>query len=224
MMRCLIAFALVAVFCWGCGGNENVKRITLDSLVEDKPAPKPAPPKDSVAVQQQPGSPARDSVMLVASRVLQSLKNKDYRSFASYFHPKDPVLFSPYGNINVANSKKLLAKDFLESIEKNWTLTWGVYDGTGESMKIKVVPYIEKFIYDADYLQAKQTSFDQVVQKGNSLNNMAEVFPGLHFVDFHVEGKDPQYSGMDWRSLRLVFKMYNNEYYLVAVIHDQWTI
>lgn len=223
-MRCLIAFALMAVFCSGCGGNENMKRITLDSLVEDKPAAQPAPPKDTIVAPAQPNSPVRDSVMLVASQVLQSLKNKDYRSFASYFHPKEPVLFSPYGHINVANSKKLLAKDFLESIEKNWTLTWGVYDGTGESMKIKVVPYLEKFVYDADYLQASQTSFDQVVQKGNSLNNIAEVFPGLHFVDCHVEGKDPQYNGMDWRSLRLVFKMHNNAYYLVAVIHDQWTI
>lgn len=223
-MRCLVAFALLAVFCIGCNSNENVKRITLDSLVEEKPAPKAEQPKDTTVVQEQPGSPAKDSVMLVAARVLQSLKSKDYRSFASYFHPKEPVLFSPYGHINVANSKKLLAKDFLESIEKNWTLTWGAYDGTGESMKVKVLPYIEKFIYDADYLNAKQSAFNQVIKKGNSLNNLSEVFPGLHFVDYHMPGSDPQYNGMDWRSLRLVFKMYNNEYYLVAVIHDQWTI
>lgn len=224
MMRCSVAFALIAFFCVGCGNSENVKRITLDSLVEEKPAPKAEQPKDTTAVQEQPHSPAKDSVMLVAAKVLQSLKNKDYRSFASYFHPKEPVLFSPYGHINFASSKKLLAKDFLESIEKNWTLTWGVYDGTGESMKIKVLPYIEKFIYDADFLNAKQSGFDQVIKQGNSLNNLAEVFPGLHFVDYHVPGNDPQYNGMDWRSLRLVFKMYNNEYYLVAVIHDQWTI
>lgn len=221
-MRFLIAFACLFVLFAGCSNNENVKRITLDSLVENKPAPQAAKPKDTAVVPEQPKSPVHDSVLLAASQVLQSLKNKDYRSFASYFHPKEPVLFSPYGYINKAISKKLLAKDFLESIEKNWTLTWGVYDGTGESMKLKVIPYLDKFVYDADYLSTDQSAFDQVIKKGNSLNNLTEVYPGLHFVDYHFPGTDP--SGMGWRSLRLVFKMYNNEYYLVAVIHDQWTI
>lgn len=221
-MRFLIAFACLCILLTACNSNENVKRITLDSLVENKPAPQAVKPKDTVVAQEQPKSPVHDSVLLVASQVLQSLKNKDYRSFARYFHPKETVLFSPYGHINKATCKKLLAKDFLESIEKNWTLTWGVYDGTGESMKIKVIPYLDKFVYDADYLSSDQSAFDQVIKKGNSLDNLAEVYPGLHFVDYHIPGTDP--SGMDWRSLRLVFKKYNNEYYLVAVIHDQWTI
>jgi (p)ppGpp synthase/HD superfamily hydrolase len=29
---------------------------------------------------------------------------------------------------------------------------------------------------------------------------------------------------MDWRSLRLVFEKKNDIWYLVGIIHDQWTI
>jgi hypothetical protein len=37
-------------------------------------------------------------------------------------------------------------------------------------------------------------------------------------------GFDPEYEGMDWRSLRLVFEKKNDIWYLVGIIHDQWTI
>jgi len=29
---------------------------------------------------------------------------------------------------------------------------------------------------------------------------------------------------MDWRSLKLVFKKYEDRFYLVGIIHSEWTI
>jgi len=43
-------------------------------------------------------------------------------------------------------------------------------------------------------------------------------------VEYHFPGIDPQYGGLDWRSLRLVFQQSGGEWYLVGIIHDQWTI
>jgi hypothetical protein len=42
-------------------------------------------------------------------------------------------------------------------------------------------------------------------------------------VEYYFPGFDLQLQGMDWRSLRLVFTLYDNTWYLVGIIHDQWT-
>jgi hypothetical protein len=73
-------------------------------------------------------------------------------------------------------------------------------------------------------LHAPQKSFDAVIGKGNSIDNLKETYPQLHFTEYHFKGFDEKYKGLDWTSLRFVYKKYNNAYYLVAVIHDQWTI
>jgi hypothetical protein len=59
---------------------------------------------------------------------------------------------------------------------------------------------------------------------GNSIDNSQEYYPGARIVEYYFPGFDPQYAGMDWRSIRLVFMEENNIWYLVGIIHDQWTI
>jgi hypothetical protein len=43
-------------------------------------------------------------------------------------------------------------------------------------------------------------------------------------VEYHFSGFDKKFEGMDWASLKLVFENSNNEWYLVGIVHDQWTI
>lgn len=164
----------------------------------------------------------KDSIQKVAALVLKALKAKDYSRFTSYFHPVEGVRFSPYGFIDFTH-KQILAKDFLEAIDKHWILTWGHYDGSGEAIKLRVKPYIDRYIYNADYLAAEKKDYDSFIGNGNSINNLKEIYPQLHFTEYYFSGFDQKYNGLDWSSLRLVFKKYQNNYYLVAVIHDQWT-
>ncbi len=84
--------------------------------------------------------------------------------------------------------------------------------------------YFGKFVYDEDFLNAKQKSINEFLGSGNSLNNLREVFPGSDFTEFYFPGFDPKYEGMDWRTLRLVFKTENNRPWLIAIVHDEWTI
>ena len=81
------------------------------------------------------------------------------------------IRFSPYGFIDPTH-KQVLAKDFLEAITRNWILTWGHVDGSGEAIKIRVKAYVDKFVYNADYLHAPQKSYDMVIGKGNSIDNL----------------------------------------------------
>ena len=206
-MRCLF-IAILALFLFiGCnrnkGNNAQEGRTTIDRVAQKKTN--------------------KDSIEAVALKILTALKAKDYTAFASFFHPVEGVRFSPYGFVDPTH-KKVLAKDFLEAIERNWTLTWGHFDGSGNAIKMKVKPYLEQFIYNADYLNAEKKSFDSFIGQGNTINNLKETYPQLHFTEYYFKGSDEKYKGLDWTSLRFVFKKYDNDYYLIAVIHDQWTV
>ena len=60
--------------------------------------------------------------------------------------------------------------------------------------------------------------------QGNTLINSSEIYKDAIIIEYHFSGFDPQYEGMDWRSLRLAFEKVNDIWYLVGIIHDQWTI
>ncbi|NLE25228.1 MAG: hypothetical protein GX625_07790, partial [Clostridiaceae bacterium] len=80
------------------------------------------------------------------------------------------------------------------------------------------------FIYDVDFASAEKIGYNEILGHGNTLENSAEVYKDSMVVEYHFPGLDPQYEGMDWRSLRIVFEKHNDTWYLVGIIHDQWTI
>jgi len=203
MKRLFIAFAAALLFI---------------SCNQNKPSEQKAVAEKPVAKKTQ-----KDSIEAVGLKALKALKEKDYSGFASCFHPVDGVRFSPYGFIDPTH-KHVLAKDFLEAIDKNWTLTWGHFDGSGEAIKMKVKPYIDRFIYNADYLNAEKKSYNEFIGQGNTINNLKESYPQLHFTEYYFKGFEEKYKGLDWTSLRFVYKKHENAYFLVAVIHDQWTV
>ncbi|RYF95435.1 MAG: sporulation protein, partial [Chitinophagaceae bacterium] len=99
--------------------------------------------------------------MEAAKTVLKALQAKDLELFTTYFPANKPVLFSPYGYIDVEQIKKLSSRDLLQSVEKKWVLTWGSFDGSGDPIKLTVPDYFRKFVYNADYLNADQARVNE---------------------------------------------------------------
>jgi hypothetical protein len=101
---------------------------------------------------------------------------------------------------------------------------WGVFDGSGEPIEMTFLDYYARFIYDADFAWPAAVGFNEIVGAGNTINNLAEVYPQAQVVEFHLPGSDPRFGGLDWRSLRLALEQVGDTWYLVAVVHDEWTI
>jgi hypothetical protein len=102
--------------------------------------------------------------------------------------------------------------------------TLGIYDGSGLPINLTSTEYYNKFIYDVDFVNAPGISYNRIIGKGSIINNAFEVYPNTIIVEYHFSGFDPKYEGMDWRSLRLVFEEKDTVWYLIGIIHDQWTI
>lgn len=154
--------------------------------------------------------------------IIQSLKDKNYKSFAEYIHPEKGVRFSMYAFVNPEQDKKLSKADFEKYQPSKTIFTWGAMDGTGDLYKATINDYLGKWVYSKDFATG-QVSLNEFQGSGNSLNNLKKIYPNADFAENFIKGSEAN-SGMDWKCLRLVFEKFNGKYYLVAVINDQWTI
>lgn len=159
-----------------------------------------------------------------ADKVLISLKQRDMNKLAETVHPQKGVRFSPYAYVQKEKHIVFLKDDIVNALNDNKKILWGEFDGTGEPIYFTFNEYMNRFVYDHDYLLAPETVFNEETKRGNSLNNVKEAYPDGVFIEYYFPGFDPQYNGMDWRALRLVFEKHDDEWYLTGIIHDEWTI
>ncbi|EMT44909.1 hypothetical protein [Anoxybacillus flavithermus] len=165
---------------------------------------------------------ANPSLLSVALDVVAALKNKDMNALASYVH-SNGLRFSPYGHVDVQNDLQFSASQLSSLLSSTQVYQWGVYDGSGDPIQLTFQDYFDRFVYDVDFANPHMIGNNVVVGTGNMINNIQQVYSNSSFIEFHFTGFDPQYNGMDWRSLRLVFEQENGQWKLVGIIHDEWT-
>ena len=215
-MKYMIVYA-AAVFLLSCYQTGSDKTISNDSLaVSTTDSFKPVPGTDS--------APENDSTLLFrkATEILSAVKKGNYQSFAGFIHPQLGTRFSPYAYIDTVKDKKLLANEFIALEKQNKKINWNsAFSEDTELLNVK--EYFAKFVYDVDFINAELKSLNKFHSQGTDLNNIQDVYPQNNIVEFFFPGFDKKYDGMDFRGLRLVFKMQDKIPYLVGVVHDKWT-
>lgn len=164
------------------------------------------------------------AVLLTTKEVLTALKEKDHDRFAEYFHPVQGVRFSPYAYVDSASDIVLTKEKFLKLADSKERVHWGDYDGSGDPIKMNIRTYFKKFVYDKDFLNAEKTNLNEIHGRGNTPDNLETVYLSSPYTESYFSGFEEKYSGMDWRALKLVYGKHEGKYYLIAVIHSEWTI
>jgi hypothetical protein len=158
-----------------------------------------------------------------ASQVIHALSSQDMDALAEHVHPARGLRFSAYSY--VSDEDLLFGPEKIRGLfDDPGVYNWGRFDGTGDPIQMTFAEYFGRFVYDVDFARPEKIGFNQFIGSGNTINNLPEFYPEAEFVEYHFSGFDPQYGGMDWRSLRLAFEQVEGEWYLVVVIHDEWTI
>jgi hypothetical protein len=171
-----------------------------------------------------------DPAAALAAQAILALRDQDIPELAGLVHPVKGITFSPYAYVRplqgaLGEADLVFSRDQLLGLWTDPTVyRWGRYDGSGEPIDLTFEQYYQRFVYDVDFAQPDVVGFNDMVGQGNTPNNIADVYPLAQTVEYHFEGFDPQYAGMDWRSLRLVLEEYEGDWYLVGIVHDQWTI
>lgn len=205
--------------------------------ISPTPALTPAPtvkvprPTATPSIKPSPTSYAKeaDAKKAIESRAketIQALKKQDLKKLGELIHPKKGVQFSPYSYIHVSSDVQVLGSGLAALWANTSTTHWGDYDGSGDPIDLTFPDYWDKFVYNEDFAAAPQISYNIILGKGNMINNVFSVYPttSVITVEYHFPGLDPQFQGMDWTSLRLVFENSGTQWYLVAIVHDQHTM
>jgi hypothetical protein len=188
--------------------------------------------KDSVA-KRSPTGVSQDSfstnakeelLMQLSEKVLKSLKTKNLAELVSFIHPTAGIRFSPYGYIDTINGRTVSAAKLITLGKEQTPVKWGLYDGSGETITLSIDKYFERFVYSKDFLNAEKRTINKSNKTGNSLDNLKEIYPDADYTEFYFPGFDPKFEGMDWQKLRLIFRTENNRPWLIAIVHDEWTI
>ncbi|MDR5659625.1 hypothetical protein RH915_08970 [Serpentinicella sp. ANB-PHB4] len=159
-----------------------------------------------------------------ATEVIEALRDQDAYLLSYFVHEDRGVRFTPYTNVSVEEDVVLSKEEIAEMFESEQEYIWGRYDGKGNDIELTPSEYYEEFIYTADFVNAEQIGYNEILSSGNMLENQFEVYDDPIIVEYYFPGFDEDYKGMDWLSLRLVFEQMDDEWYLVGIIHNQWTI
>ena len=170
------------------------------------------------------GGRSDSDVLQVARKVVEAFKAQDGKKLAILAHPGKGVRFSPSAYVDIASDLVFSRTQ----IEMFWTdnkiYTWGFADGTGEPINMTPSQYCRQFIMSRDFLNPSSINVNSDQAAGNTSNNVASVYPNGTRVEYYIEPSIRDgVPELDWAALRLVFEKSGDSWFLVAVIHDEWT-
>jgi hypothetical protein len=164
-------------------------------------------------------------VLEAARQVVESLAAKDGASMAQLVHPEKGVRFSPAATVDAASDVVFSRDQIRQFWSDRTTYTWGFADGTGDPITMTPSQYGDRYIMNRNFLAPSSIGVNNDRAVGNSINNAASVYPQGTRVEYYVEPAPGEgLPEFEWGALRLVFEESGGSWFLVAVIHDEWTI
>lgn len=176
--------------------------------------------EDGVIVPEQ----AKAVIEERSDRVIRLIRDKDFRTLAGFVHPEKGVRFTPYTYVMVDIDVVLNRDKIADFFEDDTEYLWGYFDGTGDEILMTPRQYYQRFIYTRDFASAPEVGYNEVLSYGNMLENQFKVYHNPIVVEYYFPGMNPDYGGLDWRSLRLVFEQFEGQWYLVGIINNEWTV
>ncbi len=158
-----------------------------------------------------------------AEQVLQALGKHSGPALAPFVDPAKGVRLSPYAQVDTDADVVLTRADLQNQAGLTKLRKWGSYDGSGLPIRMSFAAYSRKFIYDRDFLHAPQTAFNGTLEKGSTAINYQEAYPDAISVEYYFPPPTDSAAAPKWASLRLLFQQHEKQWFLVGIVHNQWT-
>jgi hypothetical protein len=156
-----------------------------------------------------------------AAETIFILKNKDFKRLSMFVHPNLGVRFTPYTIVN--DEDLIFTSEQIKAINKdNQIYIWGSYEGAGNPIQLTFRNYFDQFVYSGDFLNAKEVGYNRIIKETGFSENQFSAYPNSIIVEYYISS--PSGDGFQWQSLRLVFEEYKSKWYLVGIIHNEYTI
>lgn len=172
---------------------------------EDEEEPKPF---DPAVLEQQ------------ANAILRALDQRDMDTLADYVHEEKGLLLSPY--LSVSDSTVRFSQPEIATLlDDEATYLWG-YGEANTDIRMTPAEYFVQHLQVERFFEADEVLVDTTSPESDPTNYLSSVFPDAKVVEFYTVGTE-QYSGLDWRSLHMVFEQEDGEWRLIALINNLFT-
>lgn len=210
----MAALLLIVAALTGCGARSPVSAGPSATV----------PPATPTATAGGTRAPADEGTLKArATEVVTALRDKDFAKLSTLAHPDQGIRFSPYAFVDVQKHVRLDAATIARGFSNPQRYLWGFTDGQGAPMDWTFEEFYTRQLWDRDYSKATMVAVNTRQQSGNSLDNSAQAYPNGQVVEYHLPSTDPNTS-LDWGSLRIVLEEKAGTWYVVGLIHDEWTI
>ncbi len=156
-----------------------------------------------------------------ANEIVLAIKNKDMVKLSTFIHPNKGVRFSPSVYVEVKTALIFSATQIRNLLSEKTKYIWGVNEAG--TIKLTFSEYFNRFIYDRDYVNAKNISYSGVGFCGPIGYNLREIYPEAIFVGY----QSPKFvvsPEFNCKHLGLVFEEKNDIWYLVGIVHGDHEI
>ena len=156
-----------------------------------------------------------------ASEILQAIHDRDMDLLSSHVHAEKGLLFSPYFSV-LDNTVRFEKNELPSLLESEATYLWG-YGEANIEIQLTPADYFDNHLQVERFFTQDEVFVDRQNQQVDPANYLKTVFPDSKIVEFYHAGTE-QFSGLDWRSINLVFEQdANGMWRLVAIINNLFT-
>jgi hypothetical protein len=216
-MRAAPLLAVIGLVLVTCGGAAAPGPAPSTSGAPSLPSPSQA------GARQLSAADAEAAVGVSVRAALAAFKKRDGPALGALAHPSKGVRFSPYAYVQATNitlSAAQLTTGFTDPTKR----TWGITDGRGDPIVMTFTDYTGSYIYARDFASSSQTAYNKTIGAGNTIDNTAAVYPDAILFEAYDPGPDPALKDVRWQCVRLLFERSGNRWYLISVVHGEWTI
>lgn len=209
----------VVVALSACGGAATPSPSATERASNAAVSPRPSGPTARSLSEAE----AERAVGALVRDTLAAFKARDGTLLAGLAHPSKGVRFSPYAYLSATNitlSAAQLRSGFTDPTKR----TWGITDGRGDAITVTFADYSRSYIYSRDFAASTRTAYNRTIGQGNTIDNTASVYPDAILFEAYDPGPDPRLTDVQWQCVRLLFERSGERWFLIGVIHGEWTI
>ncbi len=213
----LLGVSLVLV---RCNNKADKNETTTDTTEIHKIKDSLVKSVDTALNNVQPSESETSIILANAKRIVQYIKDKNFQSLAGFVSPVSGLGFSSNSFIDSGDIR--FSKEEVAGLWNN--MKKYRFPDYGEGGKKTFREYYSADVYDKDFVKATEIELNKLKRGPNSdIFMLKDSYPNASFVDFHIPApKDPDQE-LDWATLRLVFVKEGKEWWLVHIMHDNWT-
>lgn len=214
--------SVTQTFSWGTGSGEE---FTVDSLpgqsvlAFDGTRPVAA---DLVTEVGTVGGEVPDGLLDAAEAVRQGLLSETGDRIPVDHLPVEGVAISTHAYLEPEPSNRQTVTEADLADRGDERRLWGYTDGVGEPIVATVDEQLASYRGMTALLEPDVVGVDTRVRISSTIDNLREVLPNGHVVEFHRAGRG-QYVEFNWTSVRMVLELRDEQWVVVAIVEDYWT-